>query len=105
MQELRLRTSQRVEFVVSMRVEGGVKLFQRPFVATDTLAHVIFRFEMEHRRLCLKTPIKNKTERKGEEAEERELMSRCHQTRPAARRERTWLAWSHSGALGQDDLR
>ena len=35
-----------------------------------------------------------------EEAEERESMSGCHQTRPSARRERTWLAWSRSGARG-----
>ena len=39
-------------------------------------------------------------ERKVEEVEERESMSGCHQTRLAARRERTWLAWSRSGTLG-----
>ena len=36
-----------------MRVEGGVKLFSRPFVATDAPARVTFLFEMEHRRLRL----------------------------------------------------
>ena len=52
-QELRMRTFQRVEFVFSTSVEGGGKLFQRPFVETVALATVIFRFEMENRRLCL----------------------------------------------------
>ena len=36
-----------------MRVEGVVKLFERPFVVTDALAHVMFLFEMEHCRLRL----------------------------------------------------
>ena len=40
-----------LEFVLSMRVEGVVKLFWRPFVVTDAVAHVILLFEMEHRRL------------------------------------------------------
>ena len=43
---------------------------------------------------------KRRSETKGEEAEERESMSGCHQTRLAARRERTWLASSRSGARG-----
>ena len=38
-------------FDFSMLVEGGAKLFEGPFVATDELAHVIFLSEMEHRRL------------------------------------------------------
>ena len=36
-----------------MRVAGGVKLFQRPFVVRGALAHERFRFEMEHRCLCV----------------------------------------------------
>ena len=36
-----------------MRVEGVVKLFYRPSMVTDALAHVIFLFETEHRRLRL----------------------------------------------------
>ena len=37
-----------------MRVEAGVKLFQRPFEVTGALAHETFRFHMEHRRQCVK---------------------------------------------------
>ena len=36
-----------------MRVEGVVELFLHPFVVTGARAHVMFLFEMEHRRLCL----------------------------------------------------
>ena len=39
--------------VLSMRVEGVVKLFQRPFVVTDAPAPVMFLFETEHRHLRL----------------------------------------------------
>ena len=42
---------------------------------------------------------KRKSETKGEEAEERGSMSGSHQPRPAAGRERTWLAWSRSGSF------
>ena len=44
---------------LSMRVEGVVKLFQRPFLETDAFAHVIFLFEMEYRRLRLYENQKN----------------------------------------------
>ena len=42
-----------LEFVLSMRVKGVAKLFQRPFVVTDALAQVRFLIEMEHRDLRL----------------------------------------------------
>ena len=48
---------------------------------------------------------KRKSETKGEEPEDRESTSGCHQTRLAARRERTWLAWSRSGARGAAAMR
>ena len=38
-----------------MRVEVSLHCFSRLFVVTDALAHVIFLFEMEHRRLRLST--------------------------------------------------
>ena len=36
-----------------MRVEGAVKLFQRPFEVTDASAHVMCLFQTEHGRLRL----------------------------------------------------
>ena len=44
-----------------MRVDGGVKILERPFVVIDALAHVTFRFEMEHRRLRLFQPTRKQT--------------------------------------------
>ena len=50
-----------LEVVLGMRVEGVARLCSyRPFVAPDALAHVIFLFEMEHRRLRLHTQSKQK---------------------------------------------
>ena len=45
---------------------------------------------------------KGKSETKGEEAEERESMSGCHQTRFAARRERTWLVPQGRRSVGSE---
>ena len=45
-----------------MRVGGVVKLFQRPFGGADAQAHVIFLFEMEHRRFRLLTQSTQKPE-------------------------------------------
>ena len=47
-----------------MRVEGVVKLFQRRFVVTDALAHVIFLFAVEHRCLRLSNQSKQKQKHK-----------------------------------------
>ena len=47
-----------LEFVLGVREEGGVQLFQRPFAVTGALAHLTFLFVMEHRLLRLSTQLK-----------------------------------------------